>query len=217
MSSDGNPHNPHQGQPVLAAGEPIANAAAAVILLHGRGAPAESILSLTPEIGQPGFAYLAPQAEGYTWYPHSFLRPVAQNEPRLSSALAAVEAVLAHTEAAGVSAEKVILLGFSQGACLALEYAARNARRYGGVVGFSGGLIGATLRPYPGSLENTPVFLGSGDPDAHVPVSRVNESAEVLTRMGAAVTKRLYPGIGHTIIQDELDTVKAMLAALVKS
>lgn len=216
MSSDANAHNPHWGQPVLAAGEPLATAAAAAVLLHGRGAPAESILSLIPDIGQPGFAYLAPQAQGHTWYPHSFLRPVAQNEPRLSSALAAVEAVLAHIEAAGVSAEKVILLGFSQGACLALEYAARNARRYGGVVGFSGGLIGASLRPYSGSLERTPVFLGSGDPDAHVPASRVSESAEVLTRMGAAVTKRLYPGIGHTIIQDELDTVKAMLAALVK-
>ncbi|MCB9451607.1 MAG: dienelactone hydrolase family protein [Anaerolineaceae bacterium] len=212
----GNSQNPHGEQPVLTIGEPLESVRAAAILVHGRGANPESILSLVPEVGQPGFAYFAPQADRYTWYPHSFLRPVEMNEPRLSLALAAIDTVLAHIEAARIPAEKVILLGFSQGACIVLEYAARNPRRYGGVVGFSGGLIGATISPHPGSMANTPVFLGSGDPDDHVPASRVRESADVLAQMGAAVTTQLYPGIGHTIIQDEIAIAKAMFAALVE-
>lgn len=209
-------YNPHRGQPVLAAGEPLENARAAAVLVHGRGADARSILSLVPEVGHPGFAYLAPQAAGNVWYPYSFLKPVEQNGPHLSSALAAIGAVLVHIEGAGILPNRVILLGFSQGACLALEYAARNARRYGGVVGLSGGLIGAAIHPYPGSLDGTPVFMGCSDPDEHIPVSRVHESAGILSGMGAVVTKRLYPNMGHTVNQDEIDAVKALFAALVE-
>ncbi|MBZ0276086.1 MAG: dienelactone hydrolase family protein [Anaerolineae bacterium] len=210
------PRDPHRGQPVLITGEPLEKARAAAVLVHGRGADAQSILSLVPEVGQPGFAYLAPQAEGNTWYPYSFLKPVEQNEPWLSSALAVIGAVLAHIESVGIPPHRVILIGFSQGACMALEYAARNARRYGGVVGLSGGLIGAAIHPYPGSLEDTPVFMGCSDPDDHIPVSRVHESADILSGMGAVVTKRLYPNMGHTVNQDEIDAVKALFTALVE-
>ena len=164
---------PHQGQPILTAGEPLERASAAMVLIHGRGATARDILSLVPELGQSrsGFAFLAPQAAGNSWYPHSFLAPIGSNEPGLSSALTVVAATLARVEEAGIAPERAILLGFSQGACLALEYAARHARRWGGVVGLSGGLIGpdGTPRDYPGSLAGTPVFLGCSDVDPHIP------------------------------------------------
>ena len=207
---------PHQGRPVLAAGEPLARARAALVLIHGRGATAESMLPLTEAIGRPGFAYLVPQAAGNRWYPHSFLRPIADNEPHLSSALALVSEVLSRIETAGVPLDRTVLLGFSQGACLALEFAARNARRYGGLVGLSGGLIGpdGTPRDYPGSLAGTPVFLGCSDVDAHIPKERVLLSAEVLRRLGGDVTARLYPGMGHTINADEIAFVAEMLDSL---
>jgi predicted esterase len=208
----------HQGQPVLESGEPLEAAAAALILIHGRGATAQSILSLVDEVGQPGFAYLAPQAAGNTWYPHPFLSPIANNEPYLSSALAAVGGVYDRLAKADIPPERTILLGFSQGACLALEFTARHARRYGGVVGLSGGLIGpdGTPRDYPGSLEGTPVFLGCSDVDPHIPKGRVLESARILEALGGEVTARLYPNMGHTVNQDELDFVRGLIASLVK-
>jgi phospholipase/carboxylesterase len=209
----------HQGQPVLAAGEPLAKAAAAMVLVHGRGASARDILSLAGELAQPGFAYLAPQAAGGTWYPNSFLAPLASNEPALSSALTAVGAALERAAEAGLAVERTFLLGFSQGACLALEYAARNARRYGGLVGLSGGLIGpeGTPRAYPGSLAETPVFLGCDLRDPHIPAERVRETAAVMRELGGDVTMRLYGGLGHGINQDELAAVRSMMAGALAS
>src|SRR5436853_1610513 len=208
---------PHQGQPIMTAGEPLNRARAAMVMVHGRGASAESILDLAVELHQPGFAYLAPQAAGNTWYPYSFLAPLARNEPGLSSGLAAITTVLAQVVQAGIPLERTLLLGFSQGACLALEFVARNARRYGGVAGLSGGLIGpdGTPRDYPGSLAATPVFLGCSDVDFHIPKERVQLSAEVLHRLGGKVTMRLYPGMGHTVNQDEIAFVRGMMATLV--
>src|SRR5438046_5178338 len=208
---------PHQGQPVLTAGEPLDKARAAMIMVHGRGASAEDILSLSDELNQPGFAYLAPQAAGNSWYPNSFLAPIASNEPGLSSGLAVIASLLEQLIQAGISSERTMILGFSQGACLSLEFVARNARRYGGVAGLSGGLIGpdGTPRDYPGSLAGTPVFLGCSDVDFHVPKERVQLSAQVLQRLGGQVTMRLYPGMGHTVNQDEIDFVRGMMVALV--
>lgn len=209
------PNDPHAGGPLLTAGRPTAEARGALILIHGRGATAESILDLAEYLRHPALAYLAPQAAGNTWYPYSFLEPAARNEPYLSSALARVGAVVAEVEAAGIPAERIFLGGFSQGACLAGEYVARNARRYGGLIAFSGGLIGpaGTPRDYAGSLDGTPVFLGCSDVDPHIPLGRVEETAAVLARLGARVDKRIYPRLGHTINQDEIDAAAALLAA----
>lgn len=215
-----NPDTPeiHESQPVYSEGSPLEQARAAMILVHGRGATAPSILTLAQEVDRPGFAYLAPQAANNTWYPQSFLAPVEHNEPHLSSALRNLDHVVHRVLDAGVAAERLILLGFSQGACLALEYAARHPRRYGALVGLSGGLIGppGTPREYDGSLEGTPVFLGCSDIDPHIPVERVEESASVLQGMGADVTKRLYQGMGHTVNQDELNYVRQLMAPLSK-
>ena len=196
----------HQGQPVYTAGKALTEAKGALILVHGRGATAQSILALGNELAHPDLACLAPQAAGNTWYPHSFLMPLAQNEPYLSSALQRIGEVVAQIEAAGIRTERIILGGFSQGACLASEFVARNARRYGGLLVFSGGLIGppGARREYSGSLADTPIFLGCSDVDFHIPKERVMESAEVFRRLGAQVTAKLYPNLGHTIIEDEL-------------
>ncbi len=187
-----------------------------MVLLHGRGASAVDILTLVHEFKQPGFAYLAPQAKGFTWYPSRFLDPVVSNEPYLSSALLSVENVIEKVQAAGIPPERTILLGFSQGACLALEWAARNAMRYGGLVGLSGGVIGADNEPRQdrGSLEGTPVFLGCSDPDPHIPRYRIEKTAEVLGNLGGKVTMRLYPNLGHTINQDEIDFVRKLMDAI---
>jgi predicted esterase len=184
-----------------------------MVLLHGRGATAQGILSLADELSHPGFAYLAPQAAGNTWYPLSFLAPLDRNEPYLSSALSNISSTLESLAATGIPDERIALLGFSQGACLALEFSARHARRYGGVFGLSGGLIGpqGTPREYASSLAGTPVFLGCSDTDPHIPSERVIESAEVFRRLGAAVTTRLYPRMGHTVNQDELDFVRTVM------
>lgn len=208
---------PHQNQAVRVAGTDLSQARGAMVMLHGRGATAESILTLVPALGVADFAYLAPQAGGNSWWPQSFLAPIPLNEPGISSAMRAVEDVLARIEAAGVPADRTVLLGFSQGACLAAEFAARHARRYGGVASLSGGLIGpdGTPRDYPGSLNTTPVFLGCSDVDSHIPAERVRQSAEVLERLGGEVTMRLYPGMGHTIIEDELQAVRAMMNLVV--
>jgi phospholipase/carboxylesterase len=207
---------PHQGRPVRTAGVPLSQARQAMVMLHGRGATAESILSLASELDAPDFAYLAPQAGGNSWWPQSFLAPIASNEPGISSAMVAVEDVLRQVAAAGIPSERTLLLGFSQGACLATEFAARHARRYGGVAALSGGLIGpdGTPRDYAGSLEGTPVFLGCSDVDSHIPAERVRLSAEVLGQLGGQVTMRLFPGMGHTINEDEIAEVQAMMEAV---
>ena len=204
---------PHQEQPVRTAGVPLNQARGAIVMLHGRGATAESILTLASSLSAPDFAYLAPQAGGNSWWPQSFLAPIAQNEPGISSAMKAVADVLARVTAGGVALERTVLVGFSQGACLAAEFAARNARRYGGVASLSGGVIGpdGTPRVYPGSLAGTPVFLGCSDIDSHIPADRVRLSAGVLRELGGEVTMRLYPGMGHTINEDEIAAVRKMM------
>ncbi len=208
---------PHQGQPVLAAGRPLAEAGAAMVLVHGRGATAQSILELSAVLDHPDLAYLAPQASGNTWYPYSFLAPIPQNEPGITSGLQAVADVLAKIEAAGIPAEKIIIGGFSQGACLASEFVARHARRYGGLLAFSGGLIGppGTPRDYAGSLDGTPVFIGCSDVDPHIPLVRVTETADTLAELGASVNKKIYPGMGHTVNQDEIDQAKQIVRHVV--
>jgi len=198
---------------VLAAGEPLERAEAAMVLLHGRGASARDILTLVPEVEAPGWAYLAPQARGGTWYPNTFMAPLETNEPWLSSALDVVAGLLEQLDRAGIPLERTVLLGFSQGACLTLEYAARNARRYGGVVGLSGGVIGpdGASRSDGGSLAGTPAFLGCSDHDPHIPAYRVQHAAEVLRGLGADVTMVLYPDLGHSVNEDELEHVRGVM------
>ena len=205
----------HQGQPVKTLGEKLETAKAAMILLHGRGDSAQGILSLVPEIVMPGFAYGAPNAAGQTWYPHRFIEPVSRNEPNLSSALEVLDALVEHV-CEHVKKEKIIILGFSQGSCLALEYAARAGGRFGAIVGLSGGLIGDVLEPtrYK-NLENTPIFLGCSDVDAHIPKSRVIETALILEGLGAKVDKRIYPNFGHSVNEDELQAVRELMGALI--
>lgn len=220
------PDDPHAGSTVLQSGAPLEDAAACVILLHGRGATAASILDLGAALTMPGVAFLAPQAAtvGYApmWYPHSFLAPLSANEPWLSSALRLVGDTVRRASEAGLGAERVVVAGFSQGACLALEYVARDARRYGGLVALSGGLIGSGERPgvdppadklfeYEGDLEGTPVFLGCSDRDPHIPVARVRDTDEVLRGLGGDVDLRIYEGMGHTVNQDELDAFRALV------
>ena len=207
----------HEHEPVLTAGEDLRDARAAAILIHGRGASPASILSLAPRLERSGLAFLAPQAAGGTWYPRRFLDPVESNEPWLSAALGAVGNVVGMVEEAGVPAESILLLGFSQGACLTLEFVARNARRYGGVAGLSGGLIGPDgfARPTNGSLEGTPVFLGCADPDPHIPAERVWGAADELRRLGGEVTVRLYPGGEHAVNNEEIEAVAGLLGAIV--
>ena len=204
---------PHQGQPVHSAGVPLEKAIAAMVMVHGRGATAESILTLVPSLVVEGFAFLAPQASGNTWYPNSFLSPIPSNEPGITSGLTAIDEVISRIEHAGISREKIMLLGFSQGACLSLEFAARHPARYAGIAGLSGGLIGpdGTPRDYTGTFDGTPVFLGCSDIDFHIPAVRVSETAAVLRRMGAAVTMKLYPGMGHLVNEDEIAHVNAMM------
>jgi phospholipase/carboxylesterase len=211
--------NPHQGQPLRMAGELLESARAAMLMVHGRGARAEDILTLADQLNQSGFAYLAPQAAGNTWYPNRFLVPIKENEPWLSSALSFVGETLTQIIKAGIPSERIVLLGFSQGACLMLEFAARNARRYGGVAGLSGALIGPDDMPrdYPGSLDGTPVFLGCSDVDFHVPKERVDQTAEVLRKLGGVVTKRLYPNMDHSVNQDEIDFVRGMMQMLLEA
>ncbi|MFY9826528.1 MAG: dienelactone hydrolase family protein [Thermoanaerobaculia bacterium] len=212
VESDG----PHQGQPVVHTGRPVDAAVAAMVMVHGRGATAESILTLAGEFHRDDFAYLAPQAAGHSWYPYGFMAPMPQNEPGLSSGLDRIGEIVGFLEEEGIPAEHIVLLGFSQGACLSLEFAARNARRYGAVVGLSGGLIGppGTPRDYPGSFAGTPVFLGCSDRDPHIPRERVDESAAVLKTMGAEVTERIYPALGHTVNEDEMSFVRGLLAGI---
>ena len=187
------------------------------MLTHGRGASAESILSLYDELGAEGFAAIAPQAAGGTWYPHSFLAPLDSNQPYLDSALGRLDSLVADLLARRIPGERIVLLGFSQGACLTSEFVARHPRRYGAVIALTGGLIGppGTSRNYPGSLAGTPVFLGTSDPDPHVPFERVKETEAVLSRMGAMVELRRYPDMPHTINDDELDVCRKLLQRVI--
>jgi phospholipase/carboxylesterase len=201
---------------VIRAGAPLGVARGAMILVHGRGAGAEGMLGLADAFETNDIAYVAPQARSGSWYPQSFLAPIAQNEPYLSNALKTLSDVVEDLERQAMPSERIVLLGFSQGACLALEFAARNARRFGGVVSLSGGLIGpeGTSRDYAGSLAGTPTFLGCSDVDFHIPLKRVHESTDVLTNLGGNVTEIIYPGMGHTIVQDEVEHVKKILKGL---
>jgi len=208
--------DPHAGQPVIHAGAPLAQARGAVVLLHGRGGSAEDILGLASAFDQPGLAYLAPQAAGHTWYPTSFLAPREDNEPWLSSALAKIGAVVASIEAAGIPRERIVIAGFSQGACLSTEFVASNPARYAGLIAFTGGLIGPVgmdLR-HEGDLAGTPALFLSGDPDPHVPWQRVVDSAKELERMGAKVEVIRYPGKPHSVSADEVKRARAMLSGI---
>ena len=208
--------DPHANQPVLTYGAPLDQAQAAMLMVHGRGASAEDILYLAEELDVPGFAFLAPQAAGYTWYPQRFLAPLEANQPWLDSALKKLDSVIKQITEAGIPAEQTFLLGFSQGACLVLDYAARNGRRWGGVAGLSGGLIGPLIDPnsYTGSLAGTPIFLGCSNIDPHIPMQRVLETAQTMEQLDAAVDARLYPGMGHTINEDELEAVRNLMQGL---
>jgi len=212
-------HDPHAQQPILTIGAPLEEARGALILLHGRGDNARGILYLAGELAHDDLAYLAPQAANNSWYPHSFLKPIEENEPHLSSALHLVDQVVQIVEEAGIPTEKLFIGGFSQGACLTLEYVARYPRRYGGVFGFSGGLIGLPEMKfeYEGTLAQTPIFLGCSDNDPHIPAERVKLTAKVLEGMGATVDMRLYPNMGHTIVEDEIVAANAILRAALAS
>jgi phospholipase/carboxylesterase len=208
-----NADDPHRDQPILQRGAALDSAKGAVVLLHGRGASAEDILGLAQDFELPDLAYLAPEAAEHTWYPYSFLSPIEQNQPWLDSALKLVGETVERATTAGIERQKVAIVGFSQGACLATEFVVRNATRYGGLVAFTGGLIGppGAKFAYSGDLASTLSFLGAGDRDPHVPWKRVEESAAVLSDLGAAVTLRRYPGLPHTINQDEIDHAKIIL------
>lgn len=209
------PPDPHANQPVLRHGPSPRDARIAMILIHGRGASADDVLALAAELRVDDILYVAPQAAGHTWYPYSFLAPMEQNEPYLTSALNLISVLIDGFRHEGLSPERVGLLGFSQGACLSLEYAARHARRYAAVVGLSGGVIGppGTPRNYSGSLEQTPIFLGCSDVDPHIPVERVHETAAVFRQLHGDVDARIYPGMGHLVNEDEILAVRALLSA----
>lgn len=204
---------PHAGEPLVAAGTPLGKSPAVMIMVHGRNAAPRNILDLVPQFERPDFTYLAPAAAGGTWYPFSFLVDKEKNEPGLSSGLWVLEHLVADVVRQGIQRDRVLLLGFSQGACLTAEFAVRHADRYGGVILCSGGLIGppGTTWEYTGSFNGTPVFLGCSDGDAHVPQPRVDESAAVFSRMGASVTERIYPGMGHLVNEDEIAFTRALM------
>jgi phospholipase/carboxylesterase len=216
-----NPHrnqdDPHGDQQLVAAGTDLADASAAAILLHGRGATARSIAQTGLQFHHDGLALLAPQAAGNTWYPNPFTAPAERNEPGRTSGLGAIQSTIDRANDAGIPTEKIIVLGFSQGACLASEFVARNPTRYGGVVAFSGGLIGETIDTddYEGDLDGTPAFLGCSDVDPHIPEERVHTTATVFEQLHGDVETRIYEGMGHGVNQDELDYVSGMVESLV--
>lgn len=205
---------PHQGLSVAGHGALLQNAKAAMVMVHGRGATAQSMFSLADEFAQPDFYYAAPQAQNHTWYPYSFLAPIENNQPGISSGLQSLHDLIESIADAGIASEKIILLGFSQGACLATEYAARHPRKFGGVIGLSGGLIGPEINTseYKGSLEGTPVFLGCSDRDPHIPKERVEVTRQVFENLNAKVTKNIYPAMGHTVNKDEVKSVRSIMA-----
>lgn len=198
---------------VLLKGKKLEDAGKAIIMIHGRGANSEDITSLAAYLHLGDFAIVAPEATNNTWYPYSFLAPKQANEPWLSSALELLGDVVGDVTTAGIKTENIYFLGFSQGACLTLEFTARNAKRYGGIVAFTGGLIGEQIdtKNYSGDFAGTPVFIGTSDPDPHIPVQRMTDSAAIFKNMNAVVTDKVYPDMGHTINQDELNTVNKII------
>jgi phospholipase/carboxylesterase len=202
----------HQKQ-IITAGITTGDAAKALILIHGRGGSAEDILSLADHFSLKEAKLVAPQATNHTWYPYSFLAPPAENEPWLSSALAVLKEVVADLNKEGIGNEHIYFAGFSQGACLTLEFVTRNATRYGGVVAFTGGLIGDKIYPenYTGDFAGTPVFIGTSNPDPHVPVERVYATANILRDKNAVVTEKVYTNMGHTISQDEIEQANKLV------
>ena len=217
---------PHAGQPVLTTGTPLGQSPVAVIMIHGRGAGPENILELASALARPDVTYLAPAAASNTWYPYSFMSDIARNEPYLSSALSVLKALVSQVEAAGVRRDRIVIMGFSQGACLTTEFAIRNASRFGGFVAFSGGAIGPPGTTWAtegaesadkgsGNFGGTPMFFGCSDVDPHIPEPRVRESADVCARMGADVTTRIYPNMGHLVNEDEIEWLRALLNSLV--
>lgn len=205
-------HNPNN---IRTAGLALEEASKVMVLVHGRGSSARDILSLANYIQDKSFAFIAPEAQGNTWYPYSLLRPMEENEPYLSSGLNVLTSLRARLQSDyNFKLPQIYWLGFSQGACLLLEFVAQHAAEYGGIFGLSGGLIGpsGTPRQYEGSFAKTPIFLGCSDSDSHIPKERVIESADVLGRMGASVTTELYPNFGHSINEDELNRVNLLIA-----
>lgn len=198
---------------IITAGKPVEEAEKVLIMLHGRGASAQDILGLAGHLNVDDFALIAPQATNHTWYPTSFIAPVEENEPWLSSAIAVVKSIVDELLQQGKKSENIYLLGFSQGACLTLEFATRNAQKYGGLVAFTGGLIGQKINRenYQGDFAGTPVFIGTSDPDFHVPVERVYASTNIMQEMGANVTEKVYPNMGHTITKEEVDLVNTLI------
>lgn len=208
---------PHQGQRVAEHGASLSRAKAAMIMVHGRGATAQSMLLLADEFAQPDFHYAAPQAQNHTWYPYSFLAPKEKNQPGINSGLQMIYDVVQSIIEKGIPREKIILLGFSQGACLATEFAARHPKKLGGIAGLSGGLIGPEVNEanYEGSLDQTPVFLGCSNVDPHIPKERVDKTGQVFQKLNAEVTKRIYKGMGHTVNKDEIKQIRDMMAKLI--
>jgi phospholipase/carboxylesterase len=200
---------------IITAGTPLANAKGALVMLHGRGGTATNIISLADEFGLQDLSIVAPQATNNSWYPYSFMAPVSENQPALDSALTLIDNAVEDIKAAGIIKENIYFAGFSQGACLALEYVARNAKRYGGVVAFTGGLIGEVLNTanYNQGFGQTPILISTGDPDPHVPLSRVEESAGILNGLGANVIVKVFKGRPHTIIQQEIELAKELIFA----
>ncbi|MBC7827313.1 MAG: dienelactone hydrolase family protein [Chitinophagaceae bacterium] len=198
---------------VITAGKPLKEATKALILLHGRGASAEDILSLATYLNVKEYALIAPQATGNTWYPYSFMMPPSQNEPWLSSALSLIKELVSDLNNNGIASENIYFAGFSQGACLTLEFVARNATKFGGVAAFTGGLIGEVIygENYKGDFKNTPVFIGTSNPDPHIPVERVYATTNILKNMNAAVTEKIYNNMGHTINDDEIKNANAII------
>jgi len=203
-----NPNDPHADARVFTSGASIASARSILILLHGRGSNAHDILSLAGAVPLNKVTVFAPNAAGQAWYPQRFIRPLAENEPHLTSALNVVARLVQQANASGILTDKIVIGGFSQGACLASEYVARNPTRYGGLAVFSGGLIGDKIAranyPVDGGLGGTPVFLGCSNVDFHIPVGRVQETTAILRELGGNVTERIYPNMDHTINDDEL-------------
>jgi len=202
---------------VLTTGKPLGQSPVVVIMIHGRGAGPENILELASALAQPDVTYLAPAAANNTWYPYSFMSDIARNEPYLSSALSVVKSLVSQVEAAGIRRDRIVILGFSQGACLTTEFAIRNASPFGGFVTFSGGAIGppGTKWDETGRFDGTPIFFGCSNVDPHIPEPRVIESAELCERMGATVTRRIYPGMGHLVNDDEIAWARALLESLI--
>jgi predicted esterase len=220
---------PHAGQPIVQAGKPLGQSAVVAIMLHGRGAGPENILDLAQRLERPSVTYLAPAAENRTWYPYSFMADIERNEPHLSSALSVLRALVEQVEEAGIGRGRIVMMGFSQGACLTTEFAIRNASRFGGIAALSGGAIGppgtkwatenadhptADLRR--SGFDGTPMFFGCSDVDAHVPEARVRESAELCARMGAQVTTKIYPGMGHLVNEDEIAHARKLIDQVVR-